>query len=81
MDFNWTIERQIMQRTWGRIRQLRVTATSERVCISGTASSYYLKQLALAAVTEALAAAAISPIVEVDIQVGPPSLSKEHPRH
>jgi hypothetical protein len=68
-DLNWTIERQIVRRTWGQIHSLRVDATAERVVVAGSAPSYYLKQLAVAAVSESLAAASLFPVVDVDIQV------------
>jgi len=68
-DINWTIERQIATRTWGRIRRLRVEATPERVMVVGSTPSYYLKQLALAAISESLASMSIYPVLDVDIQV------------
>lgn len=71
LDLNWTIERRISERTWGRIHHLRVEVTPERVIVRGAAASYYLKQLAVAAVSETLAMAMISLAVEVDIRVGP----------
>ncbi|MBI1917263.1 MAG: hypothetical protein HYS12_21395 [Planctomycetes bacterium] len=60
-----TLERQIDQRTWHRVRRLRVDADTDRLVVHGLAPSYYVKQLALAAVGEVTAAG----LVEVDIQV------------
>ncbi len=60
------IERQILQRTWGRIHQLRVEAGPDRAVIHGYTSSYYAKQLAIQAVREVLD----SVPVELDIEVG-----------
>jgi hypothetical protein len=59
------LEREIVQRTWGRIRQLRVKLTEGRLTVRGYTSSYYAKQLALAAVRE------VNPSdpVNLDIQV------------
>lgn len=68
-DLTWRLERLIVRRTWGRIRGLRVDATPERVVVAGSAPSYYLKQLVLAAVSESLAGTPLCPAVAVDIQV------------
>jgi hypothetical protein len=59
------LEREIVQRTWGRIRQLRVELTEGRLSVRGYTSSYYAKQLALAAIRE------VNPSdpVDLDIQV------------
>ena len=46
------LEREIVQRTWGRIRQLRVELRDGRLVVCGHTASYYAKQLALAAVRE-----------------------------
>ena len=68
-DLAHSLERQIRQRTWGRIHQLAVEVTPERLVVHGCTPSYYVKQLAIQAVLETLAPE--SPVVEVDIQVGP----------
>lgn len=60
------LERQIVQRTWGRIHRLAVEVTADRIVIRGWTSSYYVKQLALVAVREVVEAMP----VELDIQVG-----------
>jgi hypothetical protein len=60
-----TLERQIDQRTWHRVRRLRVDTTPDHLVVHGLAPSYYVKQLALAAVGEVTT----SDLVEVDIQV------------
>jgi hypothetical protein len=57
--------RRIAQQTWGRLRQLRVAVDARRVIVRGSSPTYYLKQLALAAVQEVLPATS----VELDIQV------------
>ena len=59
------LEREIVQRTWGRIRQLRVELRDRRLVVCGYTSSYYAKQLALAAVREVY----FSDPVDLDIQV------------
>ncbi|MGE3806801.1 MAG: hypothetical protein AB7K24_19205 [Gemmataceae bacterium] len=59
------LERKIVQRTWGRIGQLRVERAGGRLCVHGCTSSYYAKQLALAAVREMHP----SGPVDLDIQV------------
>jgi len=47
-----------------------VEVTPERLVVHGLTPSYYVKQLAIQAVLEALGTAD-PPVVEVDIQVGP----------
>jgi hypothetical protein len=59
------VRRRIAQRTWGRLRQLEVEVDAQRVIVRGSSPTYYLKQLALAAVQEALPATP----VELDILV------------
>jgi len=70
IDLAHSIERQILQRTWGRIHRLTVDVTPERLVVHGCTPSYYVKQLAIQAVLETLDSAD-APAVEVDIQVGP----------
>jgi hypothetical protein len=59
------LKREIVQHTWGRIRQLRVELRDGRLVVCGYTSSYYAKQLALAVVLE------VNPSdpVDLDIQV------------
>jgi hypothetical protein len=59
------LEREIARRTWGRIRQLRIELTKGRLTVSGHTSSYYVKQLALAAVRKVYSTVP----VDLDIQV------------
>lgn len=47
-----TIEREIARRTWSRVHSLRVEVQPGRVTVRGWTPSYYIKQLALAAVQE-----------------------------
>jgi hypothetical protein len=62
------IERQIAQRTWGRLRHLSIDVSEERVRVQGCAPSYYLKQLAIQACLEATEPAG-APRLDVDIVV------------
>ena len=48
------LERWISQRTGGRVHRLRVQADRSRVTVRGQAGSYHVRQLALAAVLDAL---------------------------
>jgi hypothetical protein len=61
---------QSLERRIGRIRNLYVEVTGDRLRIRGSAPSYYVKQLALAIVQEALGS---SPPLRVmlDIDVAP----------
>ena len=71
-DLNSHVERWIEQRTGGRVHSLSVEAVGDRVIVHGHTGSYYVRQLALAAVLEALEAAESEPPeqVELDIEVG-----------
>ncbi len=71
------IERRIMERTWRRIRQLRVKVCAERVVVHGQTLCYYAKQLAIQAVLEALREAGVTAVVDVRIRVSAP-LSGDH---
>jgi hypothetical protein len=63
-----TILRNINQRTWGCLHQLRVEVMEDRVVVHGYTSRYYIKQLAIQAAQEALGSQYMSRI-EVDIPV------------
>jgi hypothetical protein len=63
------IEQHITQQTWGRVHQLQVARLTDRLVIHGYTSSYYIKQLAIRAVCEALGPEQ-SLQVAVDIHVG-----------
>ena len=71
-DLNSHEERWIEQRTGGRVHSLGVEAVGDRVIVHGHTGSYYVRQLALAAVQEALEAAESEQPeqVELDIEVG-----------
>jgi hypothetical protein len=49
------IERAIRERTWDRVRHLRVEWAGESVVVRGSTQTYYLKQLALEAARGTLA--------------------------
>jgi hypothetical protein len=49
------IERAIRQRTWDRVRHLRVEWIGASVVVHGSTQTYYLKQLALEAARSTLA--------------------------
>jgi hypothetical protein len=66
-DLEERLERQIQQRTFGRVRQIRVEATPEHVVVRGCASSYYVVQLVVLAVREVMPT---TPVI-LDIQVEP----------
>jgi hypothetical protein len=69
MELEGIIERQIAQRTWGRVRQLRVDVTPDRIVVHGYTSSYYVKQMALEGVLDVLRSGNAMP-VELDVEVG-----------
>jgi hypothetical protein len=68
------LEHSIVQRTWGRLHQLRVEVTEDRVVVHGYTAWYYVKQLAIQAVLEALGPTQ-GRRVQVDIEV-----NTSHPR-
>jgi hypothetical protein len=71
------LERQIEHRTNHRLRRLRVEITDDRVVVHGYCLSYYVKQLALQAVLDALRAVK-GPPVDLNIEVGT-AIPREHP--
>ena len=64
-----TLEQQIVQRTWGRVRQLRVERVDGRIVVRGSTPSYYVKQLVLEAIRELRSATPSEP-VHMNITVG-----------
>jgi hypothetical protein len=68
------IERQIVQRTWGRVKAVKVEVADNRVIVRGRAPSYYLEQLALRGVLEVIQCTGAMRI-ELNIQVGSPPKS------
>jgi hypothetical protein len=65
-----TLEQQIVKRTWGRVRHLRVEQVDGRVVVHGSAPSYYVKQLILEAIRDSHPVALSGP-VHMDIKVRP----------
>jgi hypothetical protein len=72
VEFGQIIERRIMERTWRRIRQLRVEVYAGRVVVQGQTLWYYAKQLAILAVQEALREAGVTAVTDVRITVNAP---------
>ena len=70
-DVNGHLERWIEQRTTGRVHSLCVETIGGRVIVHGHTGSYYVRQLALAAVLEVLEASEAEhpEPVELDIEV------------
>jgi hypothetical protein len=72
-----TIERQVTQRTWGRIQALEVKVCHNLVVVRGRAPSYYVVQLALQGALDVIEPAGAMRI-ELNIQVGsPPKSARE----
>jgi hypothetical protein len=67
-DLALAIRHQITFRTWGRVRQLDIRVTTDRLVITGHVPSYYHKQLVLLAIAEVRMARAGIPL-DLDIQV------------
>jgi hypothetical protein len=68
-ELEQAIDRQIVQRTWGRIHRLQVEVIGGRVVVHGCTSSYYVKQLALEGVLDVLGSDRVAQ-VDLDVQVG-----------
>ena len=66
------IERRIVERTWRRIRQLRVEVCGGRVVVYGQTLWYYAKQIAILAVLDALREAGVTAVLDMRINVSPP---------
>ena len=71
-DVEQRITRHIQMRTGGRLRQLQFEEKENRLLIHGVASSYYIKQLALAAIVDVMGPATSAEVV-VNIEVSKPS--------
>lgn len=67
--FETIIERRIAERTWGRIRDLRVEVTAERIVVRGWTSTYYVKQLAIQALLEETRTTMSFPVIDMEIVV------------
>ena len=69
-DQNGRLECAIARRTGGRVRDLRVEVCDGRVIVRGCTESHHVKQLALAAVLEAIEASKSQSLrVESEIEV------------
>jgi hypothetical protein len=77
-EFGQVVERRIMERTWRRIRQLRVEVYAGRVVVQGQTPWYYAKQLAILAVQEALRDAGVTAVADVRITVSAPAGRGSH---
>ena len=62
------LERQIVQRTMGRVRRLKLEVRGNCVVIQGFTSSYFVKQLAIEAALEVLRPA-LGEQLELDVQL------------
>jgi len=70
------IERQVRQRTCGRIQALEVEAIDDRVIVRGRAPSYFVEQLALSGVLDLIESAGAFRI-ELNVQVVSPPKSAQ----
>src|SRR5262249_48933487 len=71
-EFGQIVQRRIMERTWRRIRQLRVEVHPGRVVVQGQTLWYYAKQLAILAVQEGLGEPGVPAVADVRITVSAP---------
>jgi hypothetical protein len=64
------LESAIVRGTNGRVRDLHVEIVDGRVLVRGRSDSYYVRQLAVAAVREAFAASEFQPeTIELEIEI------------
>ena len=68
IDLKKALREQINSRTWRGVQQLGIEVMADRVLITGTTTSYYLKQLALEAVKEVAQKTELPP-VRLEIRV------------
>jgi hypothetical protein len=64
----WTLEREIMQRTLARVRDLQVEQEHNRIVIRGFTSSYFIKQLTIQAALDVLGDA-VGRELDLDVQL------------
>lgn len=77
-DLEQAIKRQILLQTRGRVRQVEVEFIGKRVVIRGRAPSFYLKQLAIQGVLEALGHSVSNQIeIVVEVPCRPPRVEVE----
>jgi hypothetical protein len=69
------VEEHILKHAGRRIRQLHVQVAADRVIVHGQTSCYYVKQLAILAVREALTALGSRLVADVQIEVGSSDVS------
>src|SRR5262245_8415471 len=68
-DLTCHLERWIEQRTGGRVHKLSVETVGDRLVVHGYSGSYYVRQLALAAVFETLEAMDFEKPEQVDLDI------------
>ena len=61
------VHQRIHQRTGGRIRHLRVLLADGKIVVSGNSQTYYMKQLALVAASEALKEKSLAFVLNIDV--------------
>lgn len=61
------LEPRLLQRTWGRLRDVRIEVAGNRLIVQGQTDSYYVKQLAIQALLDALEGSEWIPDVEIDV--------------
>ncbi|HLN32986.1 MAG TPA: hypothetical protein VK395_34975 [Gemmataceae bacterium] len=64
----WTVEQRILRSTRGRIHQLTVEAAADHLTVRAYAPSYFVKQLVIQAVMDALGQPGSVP-VDLDVRV------------
>jgi len=75
-----TLQRVIIDRTAGRLRQLKIEVHDDRIVVRGTSSSYYVKQLAIDSVLKTLDGSQVSTLdMEIHVDDAPsPSWHRPH---
>lgn len=75
---NGDLERQVRLRTSGRIRDLQIDCLDNLVTVRGWTTSYYVKQLAIQALLEAVGDSEWKPHVDIDVVSAPMSFTTSH---
>ena len=57
-DLAWALEKQIQEKTFGRVRPLEVEMGTDKITVHGICPSYHVKQLAIQALLDLVPQAA-----------------------
>jgi hypothetical protein len=70
-DLQTMIRRRILERTWGRVQDLRVETLDDRIVVNGSTPTSHLKQLVIEAIRESVCDSLIEgwPAIPVSLNI------------